>query len=315
MSLATRLVAFRIGAIGLMCENKHRKYKSGRKRLVVNQANLQYRLGLPAWAFPEWKNKYFDAEPSMLASYAKVFSSVEGNTTFYHIPSASSVDQWVDALNGSQCTVSFKLPSVVTHQRQPDEKALEQFLCSIKPLRDHLAPFLLQFPHWVGPEFLARFTRLFEKISDVGPAVIEVRNRDVFTEPKLLEPVLESFSFGRVMMDTRAIFQGDMTHPEVVAALHEKPDLPVLEEIYNNKVFVRLMLHPNGQNHRWIKHWALKTAAWIAEGVEPIIMIHCPNNLHCPAFAEEFHRCLKALSAEPLPEFPAWPIPQQGSLL
>lgn len=283
--------------------------------MLGNQTRLKYRLGLPAWAFPGWKNTYFDAEPSMLENYASVFSTVEGNTTFYHIPNASTVDQWLEALTDKPCSVCFKLPSAVTHQRQPDKKILEQFLQSIKPLQDHLGPFLLQFPHWVGPEFLHRFRAVFERVSDVGTAVVEVRNALFFDEPELLEPMLQSLGFGRVMMDTRSLFQGDMKHPEVVAALHEKPDLPVLTDIYNNQVFVRLMLHPDGQNDRWINEWALKTAQWIAEGIEPTIIIHCPNNLHCPSFAEKFHNRLSQCVEQPLTALPAWPVPQQGSLL
>ena len=282
---------------------------------MSNQSLLKYRLGLPAWAFPGWKNTYFDAEPSMLANYASVFSTVEGNTTFYHIPNASTVDQWLEALTDSQCSICFKLPSVVTNQRQPDKKVLEQFLQSIKPLRNHLGPFLLQFPHWVGPEFLNRFMTIFERVSDVGTAVVEVRNNVFFDEPELLEPMLQSLGFGRVMMDTRSLYQGDMKHPEVAAALHEKPNLPILNEVYNKQVFVRLMLHPDGQNEHWVNEWALKTAQWINEGIEPNIIIHCPNNLHCPRFAEEFHTRLSLCFQEPLAALPAWPLPQQGSLL
>jgi hypothetical protein len=46
------------------------------------------------------------------------------------------------------------------------------------------------------------------------------------------------------------------------------------------------------------------------------MMIHCPNNLHCPPYARTFHETLRR---EPgmdfLPELPPWPLPRQGSLL
>ena len=50
-----------------------------------------YNIGLPAWAFPGWHGRYFNTTPSALASYASVFNTVEGNTTFYHVPDERTV--------------------------------------------------------------------------------------------------------------------------------------------------------------------------------------------------------------------------------
>lgn len=282
---------------------------------MPDQSLLPYRLGLPAWAFPGWKNVYFDSEPSSLNNYASVFNAAEGNTTFYHVPSESTVAKWLEALDGRDCKISFKLPSTVTHQRQPDEAVLIQFLDSIKPLRDHLGPFLLQFPQWVGMDFLRRFVKGLDRVADFGTAVVEVRNPVFFSEPELLEPLLEYYKFGRVTLDCQPLYQGDLEHPEVLAALHEKPNLPVLTQHYNQKAFVRLMLHPDGQNAYWLERWATQAADWIAQGIEPTIMIHCPNNFHCPVFAQEFHTRLQETVPFALDSLPAWPIPQQGSLI
>lgn len=251
----------------------------------------------------------------MLNSYATVFNAVEGNTTFYHAPSSATVAKWLEALSGKDCKISFKLPSTVTHQRQPDERALVQFLDAIKPLQEHLGPFLLQFPQWVGMDYLRRFAKGLDRVAEMGTAVVEVRNPVLFSEPEQLEPMLKHYGFGRVTLDCQPLYQGDLQHPEVVAAIHEKPDLPVLTQVYNDKAFVRLMLHPDGQNEKWIDSWATQTAQWIDDGIEPTIMIHCPNNLHCPKIAEEFHACLQLKASTPIASLPVWPIPQQGSLI
>ena len=52
----------------------------------MNFADMPYRLGLPAWAFPGWKGQYWTASPSTLANYSSIFHTVEGNTTFYGVP-------------------------------------------------------------------------------------------------------------------------------------------------------------------------------------------------------------------------------------
>ena len=51
---------------------------------------LSYRIGLPAWAFAGWQDRYFDSR-DRLRQYASVFSTVEGNTTFYAIPAPATV--------------------------------------------------------------------------------------------------------------------------------------------------------------------------------------------------------------------------------
>ncbi len=285
--------------------------------IVLSQSDVQpYRLGLPAWAFPGWRDRYFSPEPSLLASYASVFNAVEGNTTFYHIPTDEKVRRWAEALQGSDCKISFKLPSALTHERRPDAAILNDFLTTLQPLKPQLGPFLLQFPEWAGVDFLQRFAPLFEQVAAFGNGVVEVRNRALFAQPELLEPLLEQFGFGRVMLDSRPLYHGNPDHPAVKAAIHEKPDVPVLETIYNNLAFVRLILHPDtASNAVWMDYWVQRTAQWIADGIEPVIMIHCPDNAFCPVFAEMFHQRLAACCRQPLPALPPWPVPQQGQLL
>ena len=59
-----------------------------------------------------------------------------------------------------------------------------------------------------------------------------------------------------------------------------------------------------------------RVAASLREGDRVYMMIHCPNNLHCPAFARDFHERLRR---EPgmtaLPPLPDWPLPRQRELL
>ena len=59
---------------------------------------LPYYLGLPLWSNTHWKGSLFgaDAKPAdFLAQYAQVFNAVEGNTTFYAVPSAEMVSRWL----------------------------------------------------------------------------------------------------------------------------------------------------------------------------------------------------------------------------
>lgn len=277
---------------------------------------MPYRLGLPIWAYPKWKGLYFDDDPSMLASYARVFNAVEGNTSFYGVPDPATVTGWRRALEGADLRISFKLPRSVTHERSPSEADLERFLAAIRPLGEHLGPLLVQFAERAGPADLAAFEPLFERLAKVHRCVVEVRHPVFFEEPALLEPLLERYRFGRVMLDTRALYQGDLSHPEVVNAARRKPDVKLLDTVYAGLAFVRLILHPDDlDNDRWIDDWVERVATMIGRGDEAYFMVHCSNNLYCTVQARTFHERLRErLGGSVVPELPPWPVPQQDSL-
>jgi len=255
----------------------------------------------------------------MLASYAKVFSAVEGNTAFYHVPTEASVEQWRQALEGSDCKINFKLPKTVTHESRINQDDFAAYLKVMKTLKDHRGPYFIQFPASVGPDEIAGFEPVFDRLAMDQGGVIEVRHPGFFSEPESLEPVLNTYGFGRVIMDSRSLYQGDINHPEVKAAIHEKPDLPIIDKVYNNTAFVRLNLHPDGvSNGPWIDDWASRVGQMLIDDVDVTVIIHCPNNQHCPSFAREFQDRLSVVCAEDndsaLDPLPAWPVPQQGSL-
>lgn len=276
-----------------------------------------YRLGLPAWAFPGWRGTYFPTGRSMLSSYSTVLNAVEGNTTFYSIPDAATVETWRKTVAGSDMRMCFKLPRTVTHERQMNAADLTSFLTAIEPLSDNLGPLLVQFPATVGPGEFAAIDDLLAQLPRKQRAVIEVRHPGLFEKAELLNPLLDRYNLGRVVLDSRPLFEGDRSHPEVLAALHAKPDLPVQPIVHNDLALTRLILHPDLQsNESYILEWAERTAEFIADGTDSYMMIHCPNNLHCPTLARTFHETLQQQPGMgDLPALREWPVPQQASLL
>jgi uncharacterized protein YecE (DUF72 family) len=276
-----------------------------------------YCLGLPAWAFPGWKGRYFHDGSTLLHDYASVFNTVEGNTTFYRVPKKNTVAAWRDAIAGTDFRFCFKLPRTVTHERTPDLDDLRAFLVAMEPLGPRLGPFLLQFPARIGPAELPVIESLLDRMPEDFRCVIEVRHPRFFSEPKILEPLIARYRTGRVCLDSRPLYHGDRNHPDVVGALHEKPNLPVLPDVYNGLAFLRLVMHPApAGNVACIAEWADRVAEFLQSGVETFVMIHCPNNLHCPPFALEFHRALMSRPGmEGLADLPPWPVPQQASLI
>ena len=199
------------------------------------------------------------------------------------------------------------LPRARPRHRQAPEPAFGQGA-------EHLGPFLVQCPASLGPAELPRLERLFAALPEQWEYVLELRHPSFFEEPQRVEPLLARYRAGRVMFDSRPIYRGDTTHPEVLAARHRKPDVPLLDTVYNGIAYARVVLHPDdSQNGRWVAEWLDRCDAYLKAGHRLYFMMHCPNNQHCPLFAERFHEALRAR----LPELPAlapWPVPQQPAL-
>jgi len=282
------------------------------------------RLGLPAWAFPGWRDRYFSARPSPLASYATVFDAVEGNTGFYGIPDPAAVAGWAETLAGRDFRFSFKLPRSVTHEAQPSVEDFHAFLQAMEPLRAHLGPMLVQFPATLDAAALQRRHRLFARLRERHEFVLEVRHPEFFAPGAArdtLDELLVRHGGGRVVLDAGALYAGDPAHPAVVHARHEKPLLPVPDLDGGAPRYVRLVLHPEFvDNADWIAAWAQRCCTWLGEGTDVTMTLHCPDNTRCPPFAREFHTVLSRVlvaahgPAAALARLPDWPVPQQDAL-
>ncbi|MBC8103256.1 MAG: DUF72 domain-containing protein [Cytophagales bacterium] len=117
----------------------------------------EIRTGTMGWSYDDWKGPFYaagTAAPRLLEEYAKIFSTVELDSTFYGVPRSSTLDGWA-AQTPSGFLFSAKAPRAITHERRlvsAAEAALD-FGCL---LRDHLGPklggLLLQLPPDFSPE-------------------------------------------------------------------------------------------------------------------------------------------------------------------
>jgi uncharacterized protein YecE (DUF72 family) len=57
------------------------------------------RIGCSGWAYPDWRGRFYPRSAparDWFALYARVFDTVELNTTFYRLPTPSTVDGWAE---------------------------------------------------------------------------------------------------------------------------------------------------------------------------------------------------------------------------
>ncbi len=140
-----------------------------------------YRVGCAGWNYKQWNEIFFMKEKSngsLLTQYASVFDAVEIDSTFYGIPSESTVSKWKSQVP-QEFQFSPKLPSEITHQSMllHTEQLVEKFCSRMKLLNENLGPILIQLPPYFN--MVNHFPRL-ETFIESLPAhmefALEIRN-------------------------------------------------------------------------------------------------------------------------------------------
>jgi uncharacterized protein YecE (DUF72 family) len=124
--------------------------------------------GCSGWAYSTWKPDFYPASvpaKKLLAYYATRLNSVEVNYTFRSLPTASTVQAWLEA-TGSKFRFSFKAPQRITHilRLKNCKDALDQFAQALAPVveANRLGVILFQLP----PNMKADIERLNAFLDD-----------------------------------------------------------------------------------------------------------------------------------------------------
>lgn len=82
-----------------------------------------------------------------LPFYARYFSAVEVDSTFYHAPTQHAVAHWAE-VTPDNFAFTCKLPREISHERRLHDSAepLREFLKALEPLKEKLWAVLIQLP-------------------------------------------------------------------------------------------------------------------------------------------------------------------------
>jgi len=262
-----------------------------------------------------------------LFQYARRLTNIEGNTTFYAVPSKETIEKWVE-----QTPDSFrfcpKLPKKISHEGKLADNVDEAlgFVDVMRQLDLRLGPMFLQLPPRYNPNLLAdlkAFLSLWPR--DVKLAV-EVRHLDWFESPhdEALDDLLTEHNMARVTIDTRPIrdLSGDKSlagssYQSLLEARERKPDVPVVPKRTSDFVFVRYIGHPDIEiNLPFLDEWGSYFSSQIKSGEDVYVFCHSPDNMIAPDLCRELHqRVAKDVDIPSLPWDNIKPgIPQQGRL-
>ncbi len=288
-------------------------------------------LGCPVWSYKGWVGDFFPMgtkASDFLREYARRLNTVEGNTTFYAVPAARTIERWV-AETPETFRFCPKIPRRISHTGRLVEhrSAAAEFLSVMRGLGARLGPIFLQLPPRFGPgqiDDLRAFLTVWPADAELA---VEVRHPDWFevAQEEALDELLNEFGAARVVIDTRPIrdLRGDRildgsVYQRLLEARVRKPDLPAHRVPPGPFVFLRYIGHPRlDHNTAVIEAWADQLVDWIRDGKPVYVFCHCPDETLDPWLCRRFHRAIRERT--PVPPLP-WDsadadIARQGRLL
>jgi uncharacterized protein YecE (DUF72 family) len=266
-------------------------------------------LGCAVWAYKGWIGDLYPSgsrPADFLRLYSRRLTAVEGNTTFYAIPDQDTITRWVaeTPLGFAFCP---KLPRELTHQRllQPSIPGALDFLKHMQGLGDRLGPIFAQLPPHYGPDLLDDLTAFLSAWPRrEAPLALEVRHPDWFREPQAsaLMATLERFGVGRVLLDTRPIYEGP-DDPQA-GVERRKPKLPLQPGVTAPFSLIRFISHPHQEfNRSYMEEWAGLIERWLCQGTRIYLFVHCPIEAQSPGTARLFQQVLEQHGV-PVPPLP-----------
>ncbi|GHO42931.1 DUF72 domain-containing protein [Ktedonospora formicarum] len=257
-------------------------------------------IGCPMWGYKAWVGDFFpDKTPAsqFLHLYSRKLTTVEGNTTFYALPSTETIARW-----RQETPPSFRFcPKVtrdISHTLPLDtqQNATHEFIQRMQGLGERLGPIFLQLPPSFAPghiEQLEHFLAFWPR--DVRLAV-EIRHLDFFREPHAhqIDTLLKRYNVARVVMDTRPIRTGSANEQQMLQARERKPNVPVHIAESADFAFIRYIGHPRMEvNAPFLEQWAQQMGTWLRQGLTVYAFCHCPFEEHSPAICCELYQRIR----------------------
>jgi len=111
---------------------------------------LKYYIGTSGWHYDHWQHLFYPdklTKVKWLEFYARHFTTVELNNSFYRLPSEQAFAAWRDS-SPANFTFAVKVSRFITHIKRlkNSEEPLGTFLTRAKILKEKLGPLLYQLP-------------------------------------------------------------------------------------------------------------------------------------------------------------------------
>jgi len=240
---------------------------------------MQFHVGTMGWSYGFWKGNFYPetlASREFLVYYAKQFSTVEVESTFYRFPRRESVANW-KMQTPNDFLFSLKFPQVITHVKMLKncEEETKLFLGRLELLKKKLGALLLQFPKAFGAEHIPLLCDFLSNLPKSYRYVVEVRNI-----------TLLNTDFYSVLRDNN-----------VALVWVDSPYMPQISEVTSDFIYVRFLgdrrrvkgtlgrIEVDRKAH--IKEWAKKLKPLLEKDVKVLGYFSKYYSGHSPSDAKE----------------------------
>ena len=277
---------------------------------------MSFHIGCPIWSFKDWVGTFYPTgtKPAdYLSEYTRRLTTVEGNTTFYAIPSQQTIASWA-AETPQGFHFCPKLPRIISHEGALNKNIGEMlaFVDLMTGLGSRLGPMFLQLPPRFGPNLLGALETFLANWPIHQRLAVEVRHHGWFdaSHHGILNQLLSKYNMARVVIDTRAIrdMRGDSSlrtsvYESLLEARERKPDVPVIPERTSDFVFIRYIGHPElDYNFPLLEGWTDYLVSEQRKGTNAYVFCHSPNNLIAPNLCRELYQLVaEQVLIPPLP--------------
>ena len=259
---------------------------------------LPFYLGCPVWNCAGWGGQVYpekSKKSDWLHWYTRTFNTVEGNSTFYGLPSLAVAKRWASE-SAKGFRFALKVPREISHvlRLHRAKEALARFCKVLKVLGvGHvLGPSFLQLPPDYGPENYVFLERFIRSLPREFPWAVEVRHHDWFDRSdneNRLDGLLCGLNIDKVIFDSRALFQTPADDECERVSQSRKPKTPHRVTVTGRNPMLRIV----GRNRiemadPWFEEWADQIVDWIATGLEPYVFTHAPDDQYAPSLARMF---------------------------
>lgn len=175
--------------------------------------------GTCGWSYQEWIGAFYpNNRVAKLPFYARVFNSVEVDSSFYRAPSRSMVAGWIKS-TGPDFKFSLKVPKTITHDRLlvGAEKEFLDFIDLVQPIAkaSKLGCLLVQLP----PDFTFRQKGDLQSFFELLPTDIHfaVEFRHESWDREETWDLLKEYNVANTVTDSPMAF---LARPIVTASTH-----------------------------------------------------------------------------------------------
>lgn len=263
---------------------------------------MELHVGCAMWTHPAWPGRHLP-QPlpprDRLRTYASWCNAVEGNTTFYAIPSPATVASWAEQTR-PDFRFLLKLPRLITHERRLIDtgEPLAAFLNTVEPLGPRIHALWIQLPPSFVPAQLQTLSTFLRSLPRQHRYAVEVRHRAFFEDSRwerALEELLGEYDAEWVPFDTTVLYAQPPATADEVEAWAKKPRLPRRTRALTRYPVVRYIGRDDAETTAkgWAP-WLDSVVQWLAEGRSPTVFVHTPDNIDALALARRFHDEVRA---------------------